>query len=96
MLFSNDGFILCCWGGRHLVNYTVNGTQVHQALLEFDAATIILSNDGNYAMHAGIEGKISLRDAWTLELLHSFPKYVFIVFKFDFDIRRQAWLDKQF
>ena len=82
MLFSNDGFILCCWGGRHLVNYTVNGTQVHQALLEFDAATIILSNDGNYAMHAGIEGKISLRDAWTLELLHSFPKYVFIIFKF--------------
>lgn len=72
--FSNDGFILCCFGTNHLVNYTVNGTKVHDEILEDSVETMILSNDGNYAMVAGKAGKIELRDAWTLKLLHTFPK----------------------
>jgi len=74
VIFSNDGFILCCFGERHLVNYTVNGTQVHDMYANDTVDTLILSNDGNYAMSAGREGKIELRDAWSLELLHTFPK----------------------
>ena len=29
IIFSNDGFLLACYGDRHLVNYTVNGSKVH-------------------------------------------------------------------
>jgi len=36
--------------------------------------TLILSTDGNYCLNGGTSGRVELRDAWTLELLHSFPK----------------------
>ena len=29
IIFSNDGFLLACYGANHLVNYTVNGSKVH-------------------------------------------------------------------
>jgi len=29
IIFSNDGFLLACYGSNHLVNYTVNGSKVH-------------------------------------------------------------------
>ena len=36
--------------------------------------TLILSNDGNYSLNGGEDGRVELRDAWTLDLLHTFPK----------------------
>ena len=36
--------------------------------------TLILSTDGNYCLNGGADGRVELRDAWTLDLLHTFPK----------------------
>ena len=36
--------------------------------------TLILSTDGNYCLNGGSDGRVELRDAWTLDLLHTFPK----------------------
>lgn len=40
--------------------------------------TLILSNDGNYSLNGGEDGRVELRDAWTLDLLHTFPKETLI------------------
>jgi len=74
VIFSNDGFILCCFGKQKLVNFTINGAKVHEQMLEEEVSTLILNSDGNIAVSAGDNGKIYLHDAWTLKTLHSFPK----------------------
>ena len=43
--------------------------------------TLILSTDGNYSLNGGDDGRVELRDAWTLDLLHTFPKVRFVKFK---------------
>ena len=74
IFFSNDGFILCCFGKQKLVNFTINGAKVHEQMLDEEVSTLILNSDGNIAVSAGNNGKIYLHDAWTLKTLHSFPK----------------------
>lgn len=74
IIFSNDGFLLACYGDRHLVNYTVNGSKVHDIQAGDGVNTLILSTDGNYCLNGGADGRVELRDAWTLDLLHTFPK----------------------
>lgn len=74
VIFSNDGFILCCFGKQKLVNFTINGAKVHEQMLDEEVSTLILNSDGNIAVSAGNNGKIYLHDAWTLKTLHSFPK----------------------
>lgn len=74
VIFSNDGFILCCFGGKKLVNFTINGAKVHEKVIQHEVSTLILNTEGNIAISAGAHGKIELHDAWTLEPLYSFPK----------------------
>ena len=46
VIFSNDGFLLTCYGDNHLVNYTVNGSKVHDSKGKFLARSLkVLIND---------------------------------------------------
>ena len=48
--------------------------------------TLILSTDGNYSLNGGDDGRVELRDAWTLDLLHTFPKVRFVKFKNNYNL----------
>jgi WD40 repeat protein len=58
----------------------VNGSKVHDSKVidgdenKVKVNTLILSTDGNYSLNGGDDGRVELRDAWTLDLLHTFPK----------------------